>query len=184
MNPSPSHSFRWSHCTGFGFSVSSCKLPLGVYFTYGNACVFRLFSQILTFNCLHSIWIPPKLAPAISSFFKLQTAATLASVQVLTDSSKSYESVPLNVSDGPRISPQAWDHHGFGCHLQGIRKSMRHSNLPPGLNWSCPVGTSRVFLARFHLTRGSMAAACTSRDPGRRRGRLYSVTNVIVFTNR
>ena len=144
---------------------ASRELPLAVYFTYGNICVSGLFSQILTFNCPHSIWIPPELAPAISSFSKLQTVATLASVQVLTNSSESYESVPLNVSDGPRISPQARDHRGFGCHLQGIRSPRdtptSHLVCTGHAKWA----QAESSLARFHLTRGLMAAACTSQGP-------------------
>ena len=45
--PSPSHPSRLSQSTGFRFPASYSKLPLAIYFTYGNVYVSMPFSQII-----------------------------------------------------------------------------------------------------------------------------------------
>ena len=51
--PSLSHLSRLLQNTGFRFPASYIKLPLAIYFTYGNVNVSMLFSQI----------IPPSFSP-------------------------------------------------------------------------------------------------------------------------
>lgn len=109
---------------------------------------------------LHSIWVPPKLALALLSLSKLQTVTITASAEVLTDSSKSCELALFNSSDGPHVSPQAWDHQGFGCHLCGHQKSTPTSHLVCSGNATWAQEESA--LTRFHFPRRLMTVACTT----------------------
>ena len=54
--PSSFHPSRLSQSTGFGFPASCRKLPLAIYFTYGNMHVSMLFFQIT----------PPSAFPTVS----------------------------------------------------------------------------------------------------------------------
>ena len=181
--PRPSHSFRWSHSTTLG---SPCH-PANSHWLSIPHMVMNVFPG----HSLKSILLIAYTAfgsPKTYScrLFPLQApnSGHLASVEVLTESSKSYESVPLNVSDGPHTSPQAWGRHGFGCHLHGPQKSTRHSNFPPGPYWSCQMGTSRVFSHRGSPYK-EVDGSCLY-QPGTLGGTpdaCISVTNIIVFTN-
>ena len=59
--PSLPHLSRLSQSTGFGFPASYFKLPLAIYFTYGNKYVSMLFSQIKS----HPLLLP--LCPKVFS---------------------------------------------------------------------------------------------------------------------
>ena len=45
--PLPPYPSRLSQSTGFGCPASYIKLPLAIYFIYGNVYVSMLFSQII-----------------------------------------------------------------------------------------------------------------------------------------
>ena len=61
-HPIPSHLSRLSQSTGFENLVSCSKLPLAVYFTYGNVCALMLLSQF------SHPFLPP-LCPLVCSFY-------------------------------------------------------------------------------------------------------------------
>ena len=54
--PSPSYPSRFAQRTGFAFPVLYSRLPLAIYFTYGNVYVSMLLSQIF----------PPSLSSTVT----------------------------------------------------------------------------------------------------------------------